>query len=291
MSEKRPPNKVSVVYSWGHRIGTVSKLYDSDHDRTFRAFNRKKPDDSQFSYLSLNRRTGGLLGTEKKFVNFAMDATSIQASTGCASAEFNPTFRNGAALTQNCLNACAMTNDPSSRDGKTYHVVSLEIKGFVMIKNYEAQTNPQVARHVSVYMVLDRQTNGTPMNSEDCFENAAAGAGATSLQWMKSMPVRKLEWNKRFRVLKELHFTLDTHTLTQTAANSYSCAPRAVPFHIFQKYRRPITVNCKAAGTTGICSDILDNSIHLIAFQSNDPADADPTDVQILYAGRMRFIG
>lgn len=218
-----------------------------------------------------NMVTSGFLGIEKKFYDTALAATSLVAPTDSAGGEFDPS-------------ATSMMTTPTAgdgeqqRDGKQIACLYLDISGAVAMGTVEGAVNPPETIMCYIACVLDTQSNAAQMNSEDCFKNTSAAAlGAAQVQ-------RNLLFGKRFRILKQKSFIIAPKTLCITAANLFNHGGANVPFQWFIPLKG-MRINFNA-GTTASIANVIDNSIHMIAFVSS--TDGNPT---IRYNARLRFIG
>ena len=115
----------------------------------------------------VNVRTGGLLGVETKFLDMAISAVAIPAPTDASGGELDPT---GSGCT-GCLSAPAQGDTASSRDGFKISMKSIQIEGAIYIAPQINQTIQDAMSYFFVALVLDTQTNGAQLNSEDVFTN------------------------------------------------------------------------------------------------------------------------
>ena len=116
--------------------------------------------------------THGFLGIERKFYDTSLpidDAgapqpTQLKAPTGAAGGEYDPS-------TTSMISTPAQGDSEQNRDGKRINILSLEIEGVITTQAKEGQAAPPGDSSVFIAIVLDKQTNGAQMNSEDCFLN------------------------------------------------------------------------------------------------------------------------
>jgi len=221
-----------------------------------------------------SRRTAAVLGVEKKFFDTAVATVALTANTDMTAGEFDPTALPAAVA---CLSAPAQGDGEQNRDGKRIIVKSCQVKGAVSIAASELEAQTASPCKVFVALVQDMQTNGAQLNSEDVFKNLAAVAGTIVT------PTRNLLFSSRFRVLRSEVLDMTIPTLSHFAADSFSFNGIQKEFEWFVPMDMPVNFG---SGTTAVIANVVDNSLHLIAFAtttSKAPA--------IQYNARIRFIG
>lgn len=219
-----------------------------------------------------NMATMGFLGIEKKFYDTSLSQQAFVAPVDATGAELDPSATS-------MISTPAQGDGEQNRDGKRINILSVIIDGHVRTAAAEAQVNPPQKTKVMVALVLDTQSNGAQMNSEDCFKNTSAGTDTAVT------PVRNLLFGARFRVLKEAIFDVTPQSLTQQAANDYSWTGGGQTFKWFIKFPKGLVVNFKS-GTDANIANVLDNSLHIIGFTNNTTAGP-----IISYNARIRFVG
>lgn len=222
----------------------------------------------------VNTRTAGFLGLEKKFFDTALAATGIGSSATCASGEVDPSLP---AVAGTMISTPAQGDGPSDRDGKRIVIKSVQVKGRISLPKAEGAVDILPPATMFVALVLDTQSNGATLNSEDVFVNTTAQASSCVI------PNRNLLYGSRFKVLKSDVFPLSVTSLAATAINAYHWAGQEVLFDWFLPLDLPI--NFKDA-TTGVISNVSDNSLHMIAFVSDAALGA-----TLAYNARIRFMG
>lgn len=222
-----------------------------------------------------NLATLGFLGIERKFYDTSLGATSLTAVTDCTGGEYDPTATS-------MITTPTQGDGEQNRDGKQIACLYIEICGRIQNPSFEDGITPQqTGQEVFVACVLDSQTNGAQMNSEDCFKNTAASAllSVSGLQ-------RNLLFGKRFRILKQKFFNMNVPTLSATGtAGQYSTNARSQTFRWFIPLNG-LKINFNG-GTTSSVANVIDNSIHVIAFTNNTSLSA----CTISYNARLRFVG
>lgn len=211
-----------------------------------------------------------MMGVEKKFLDSSFTGT-VSVATDCTGGEADP-------ATLLCLTTPVQDDTPSGREGKRITCKYIEIKGTVSAPPVELQANPRVHNKVFVALVLDMQTNQAQLNSEDVFKNTVATVDGNA------SPLRNLLFADRFRILKHETFNLDMKTLSHFAVDSFSEAGVSRDFSWFVPLKDlPVNFNATA---TGVIGNVIDNSVHVIAFSTGTG-----TTTTLAYNARLRFVG
>lgn len=204
---------------------------------------------------------------EPKFYDTSLASTSITYDPGFASLEMDPSITS-------MISTPAVGDSEQNRDGKKIVITQVEIKGSVVKGvQYNNQSGIDDFGQVWVALVLDTQTNNLQMNSEDCFKSI--GGATVAMQ-----PFRNLLFGNRFRILKMKRFTFNSGFWSGAAPN-ISQEGQGRLFTIFKKLRLPVNFN---AGTSASVSNVLDNSLHVIAWASD-------ANYVLGYSARIRFVG
>lgn len=214
----------------------------------------------------LNKRTGGLIGLELKYVDQIVAGSSPTATW--AGGELDPV---GGV---NCLGACTQGSGESQRDGSRIVVKSIQIQGFAMRTATAAAATTTGPNLIQVSLVMDKQTNGTQLNAEDVF-------GVTDPE----VPGRRVVANSsRFKVLKTWLLPLNTTAGFNDAAATGAMTGNIVPFSCFIKMNQ--VVNFVAGGGAGTIADFKDVSFHMIAC-----GRVSVVQDTVTYNSRVRFLG
>lgn len=225
-----------------------------------------------------NIRTGGLLGVETKFLDIPITATAIVSNATCASGEIQPT-----SIVTGCLSAPAQGDGAQNREGKKIVIKSLLLQGTVTLTAQDALATLNTEQFPTIFLavVQDKQTNGVTVNSEDVFTNISAAAASCVT------PFRNMSNTSRFNVLAtktipaRAFFTVASNN---ASATTISTAAVVVPFKLSSTMRMP--VNFAISSTTADVANVIDNSLHLIAFTSSAAM------APVITAGcRIRFVG
>lgn len=219
----------------------------------------------------MNARIGGYLGIEKKFLDCYASLVVIPAPTDCTGGEMQP---EGGCT--NALSVPAQGDGETNRDGKNITFKSIFITGTVTQTALTTQATAITPPTIFVALVMDTQTNGTAINSEDVFTNP----NDTAL--VNGFPLRNLQYSSRFRVLAHKTFTLGPVTAFNDAAGTGTAIPTTKTFTLSHVGDIPM----RFSNTTADVANAVDNSLHLIAF-----ATSTSYVPKISYNSRMRFVG
>lgn len=216
-----------------------------------------------------NLRSGGFLGRENKFYDTFLLGCTIAGSTTVAGHECNP-------VAPVLLNTVAQGVSEENRIGRQIHMKSIQVKGVLHIP---AQVNETALDHggaILLSLVLDTQTNGVTINSEDVYKNKGANVltGASLF--------RDLEQVNRFKILKTKKINLKEASVVWDGTNIEQSGYQ-IHFDMFKNLNRLEVNYC---GTTSDVANIVDNSLHFLAFTSS--TGYVPT---IYYNARLRFEG
>lgn len=213
--------------------------------------------------LAGRRRTAfrRVLGVEMKNCDNTYYDT-IVATT--ASAEADPT------APKSCLNAIALGDAATERDGRKVLLKSLQLRGSVMRDGAAAQSAFADGGQYRVVVVLDKQTNKAQLNSEDVF------LAATNVEHA----FRNLQYASRFRVLKDVTFNLDAIAAGTDGANTFATVGQSRSFNWYLPLAIPVTFS----GDDAEIASISDNSLHVVCFGSD-------TKGILKYESRVRYVG
>lgn len=220
---------------------------------------------------ALNQVTHGLLGLEKKYFDYFLKDSALTAPIDCSGGEHDP-------ATYLCLNAVPQSDTALSRDGREISMASLQVEGQVYTPVGSAAGSPGDTGEYFVALVLDTQTKGAQLNSEDVFLNP--GADGT----LSTRPLRNMTNTMRFKVL----------TYARGQPQNPACAWNGSAFHWegtvwgfkFFVDLKGLKCNYQVGTTTGVVGTIETNSLHIIAFASH--LDYAP---KLNYHARLRFYG
>lgn len=210
------------------------------------------------------------LGVETKFYDTALAATAILNPTDAAGGELDPSATS-------MISTPAVGDGEQNRDGKRIILKNVQIKGLINRVGTEDAVDPPNSDKVFLALVLDTQSNGAQLNSEDVFKNLSASIfGATT-------PLRNLLFAQRFRVLKQELFDMDAYNVGVEATNLHSMAGNSKCFEWFLPLKDlPVNFN---AGTTASIANVVDNSLHIIGYSTG------AGNCTLTYNARIRFQG
>lgn len=215
------------------------------------------------------RRRAPVRRIEVKYYDTAFSANMV-APTDSAGGEYDPTVTS-------MISTPAQGDTSINRDGAQIRIKNVHVKGSIQRSYFEAIVNPPEAMEAYLALVLDKQTNGAQMNSEDCFTNTTAAAiGATEC-------MRNMAFRSRFQILKSQKFDLSFKSLSHVAADLFSGDGTSIPFDWFIDLK-DLVVNFNT-GTTASVVNVVDNSLHIIGF-CNTVIPAAPV---LTYNARIRF--
>ncbi len=219
-----------------------------------------------------NARTGGFLGIELKFYDTSLTDAQLTSPTDATGGEHNESATIGpTTITQG--------TGESQRDGRKISMRSLFVSGLISVAAQAATSTADAGSTVFIAVVLDTQTNGATINSEDVYKNTAANA------LLAANPQRNLQFSSRFRVLAKKTMQISNMSMTNDtgATGGVIQAGTQRQFQFFVNLRG---MNVLYKGTTETVANIVDNSLHIIAYTSGTALA--PT---ISYNSRLRFIG
>ncbi len=214
------------------------------------------------------RRLGQTMGKELKFLEFARASIALTTQNSATGGEIDPT-------TVNCLFCPQLGTGLENRNGRHCTIKSIHFKGILTGANQINLTALNPACSIFISLVLDKQTNGAQLNSEDVYTNSGGSSA------LGTLPFRDLEMSTRFTVLKEWHFVIQSPPVSYDGTNMEQAGWAR---HI--DYYKKMNLKMLFSANTGNVTDIRDNSLHLIGWCNNTSL------VPLLhYNFRTRFTG
>ncbi len=201
----------------------------------------------------LNKRTGGFMGLELKFFDTSLATPSTMSGNGDLTAgELDPP-------TVNCLNAMVQGTGEQERLGRFINMTSVKVKGTFLFPVAEALGLPAGAQFVTIFLVLDKETNAAQLNSEDVFTNKAATADLINHLFIN------MENTDRFQILDSDRVTLHPEFVLQNETGvTYARGEVKHSWSLSYRWKRGKKVLFK--GTAGTVANIQDNSLHVIGY-------------------------
>ncbi len=220
-------------------------------------------------------RTGGFSGIELKFLDSSLINHNIPNGAEASGGEADP-------LVSLSLNPIVQGDGEDKRDGKQICLKSVYVTGFARQPRYAYSSGVDNDTDIGlcfIALVLDTQTNGAQLNSEQVFVNPS---GHLSLS---CRPVRNLQYSSRFRVLDSVVLEFKQQFGVWNGADIHLGGNR-LPFKLAADLNIPVNYT----GTDGTISTIVDNSLHVIAYNDIDTSLTDPIP-QLFYNARVRWLG
>lgn len=217
----------------------------------------------------MNQRTGGFLGLELKFFDNKRPNVTLAASNDASSGELDP-------AADDCLNAIKEGPGQQQRIGRKCVLKSIHVTGQVESDGIDLTGVGLRKAYFFIALVLDTQTNGATLDSEDVFTNLAADAD------LSASPARNIEHQSRFKILKSVRLSQPVSSVITDGAVTGSVSGYQIPFTLNAKMNLPVNF----VSVDGGIASIVDNSVHLIGWASN--TEMAP---KVTYGSRVRFLG
>jgi len=223
---------------------------------------------------TMNPRIGGFLGIELKFYDTKLIGAVLTSPSDSTGGEHNPS----ATLS---LNTVVQGDGESQRDGRKITMKSIMIEGTVTVDANSAESTAKSGAQIFIALVMDRQTNGALLNSEDVFTNPGASASTAA------MPFRNLQFTKRFRVLATRKFSIQNPNMANatsfSADNGIISNSLTKRFKIFKKLNNVQTIY---KGTTETIANITDIGLNIVAYCTSTSLTP-----KLSYSSRLRYVG
>lgn len=211
--------------------------------------------------------------SERKYFDSEVSSRALTAVTGAyTTAMADPT-------TVNTLFAPVPGTGVNQRIGRKCTVLSLRIRGEIEIPGINDSASIAALSGIifRFIVVIDKQTNGVQMQSQDLITS-----GGSNVAWDMYQNTAGFG---RFRVLKDRRFLLqDPNYGGDPATTTLDRNGRAILFEYTFKFRRGLVVHFNA-GTAGSVGDITDNSLHVSC--AVNTITANPT---LSYKSRVTYL-
>lgn len=189
----------------------------------------------------------------------------------------------------------------SERNGNVFSIESVVVRGRLDLASYASPTDIEAFKtvHCKVALVLDTQTNLQGLNGTDIFEDTQDG---------REYGFRNPLFTKRFRILASKTLKLNDccgvptvwgntvglievgeGSTSTTAVRQYARARSTKDFEFAVDFKKPLEVHMN--GPTGHLSYVVDNSLQIIAFQTDKNELPGGLPVYMDCVGRIRFRG
>lgn len=216
----------------------------------------------------------GLLAIERKFLDCVRTSTAVPASTDFTGLEIQPS-----SGCTDCLSAPSQGDGPTQRDGHKINILSIYVSGFINLSIFDAETS-QALPSFFIALILNTQTNGAAINSEDVYQNLL-GTNTGVL-----CPQRNMTGGSRFRVLKKRIITTPQPSVINDGTNGIDGMTVMMPFKFKINFPKGLPVTFTIGSTTADVANVVDNSISLIC-----GATITTLNPTISYTSRIRFVG
>lgn len=224
--------------------------------------------------VAMNPRSGGYLGIEKKFLDCAWNAVTINVSSDGTNGELQPS-----SGCTGSLSVPAQGDGESERDGRQYCITSCYVSGIINTTADSDVADPIEGLGYFFALVLDTQANGATVDSENVYINPSTNTNA-----MLPQPLRNLQYSKRFKILDRVYVPNGGLVSMTDGTNTGSLNVQNAP-HFTLSWRGKILCNC-GSGTTADIANATDNALHLLGFAGSSTYT--PTFVG---KSRIRFVG
>ncbi len=265
-------------YTEGRMSAIAREAYSGHHKgsgmrgaraRLIRRYGYVQPTTGALSRAS--RLSYARVPVENKFLDMSRVAIALTEPSNATGGEVSPT-------TLLCLNAMAQGDTASSRDGHVIVMTSIHITGVIKQAPIDSVAIGEESPKGVVYLVMDTQTNGAQLDSENVFHNQGATVA------LCDHPVRDLTFGRRFVILKKWRFNFagkEVYTGEDATSTTVNRIGSSIGFEMHRKFRIPVRYN---DGSATVAS-IVDNSLHLISWCAGQ------NQTTLSYNARLRFVG
>lgn len=222
--------------------------------------------------LYVPRTPGGQVVAERKYFDSQLATHAIAITTvSFTGAEADPT---GGGI--NTLFAPQQGNDISNREGRSCWVHNITVRGVLKITPQASQTTGDKGQTIRLILVMDKQSNGTQMASEDLIASGNSVPMFFGFQNTANFG--------RFQILKDKMISFQPFPIAGNGTTLIQGGCSRI-FKLKYSFKTPIKVNFNSTNG-GTIADIVDNSFHFIA--ARDDSD---TPVNLDYKSRVSFTG
>ncbi len=217
-------------------------------------------------------RRGGFLGQELKFYDTKLISGVLSATSNASAGEHDPS----ATIV---LNSTTQGDGEQQRDGRKMTMKSIYITGKVDSAVQSSLSAGRDSCAVFIALVLDTQTNGVTIVSEQVFKNVGANA------ILAAQLMRNLDFVTRYKVLATKKLVLQNPNVFNDTGSTGGSSTNGIERQ-FTFYKNLDNLGVTFNGTTESVANITDNSLHLIAYTNSTVLAP-----LISYFSRLRFMG
>lgn len=175
-----------------------------------------------------------------------------------------------------CLTTMPQGVGECDRLGRTATVTNVHVNGVVRIFSTSSTSAIDNQPIVFLALVLDKQTNGVQLKSEDVFVNQGTDNS------LAACPFINLVNRDRFEILDSVQFEMQIYTAAYTGSSVTLMAGITAMFHLEYDGEIPIEYD----GTTETIANSTSNSVQIVGWTSSNSGDP-----QVFYNARTRFVG
>ncbi len=223
---------------------------------------RKYPKKKASRPAYANKRTGGYVCLEKKFIDYEV--------AGQAFATTWTTMDPAGGINNLC--GASQGVGQSDYEGRTMYIHSIHIRGQVLTANTESNVNPLDDQICRVLLVWDKQTNAAQIAGTTVMDDTLS---------QKYNSFRNLEHTQRCSVLIDKMIRISRNNqVNEGSVNLYASGAVIMNFTMNWNFKEPIKVI--KTGTTALVGSIADNSFHIVGV-------ANQVNTTLRYQVRTRF--
>ena len=179
-----------------------------------------------------------------KFYDTVYEGTLALAST---SMDMNPS-------TIDCISAPAQGDTINNRNGHVIYMKSIEVSGFFHADKDESHTDTLNEPIATVWIVLDRQTNGAKKTGQSVL------SVYSNVQATQAFP--NLYYEDEFEILAKKEVVLRQPSINEGSVNLFAFNGLTIPFHLRYDFHPLQRVIFNSDSSEGIAS-VVDNSIQV----------------------------
>jgi len=218
-------------------------------------------------YKNINNRTSGYEGITSKFWDTSLTLTTLPISNTATDGNTG------------CISTVERGDGPNKRMGRAFRITRVELHGNFSQLGDTGITGAPAGSSAYIAVVLDTQTNGALCLSQEVFVNILGSETGNGIATQNCLHQNLLS-EPRFRILAQRYFDFPAQPLCWNGTNITTSGDHH-PFQI--DFDTDIVVHC-TDGTGPSIANIVDNSVHVLAFALSD------IGVALAYNCRIRFV-